>query len=40
MFFTTLTRLELIKLRHEAIEINDKPTKDMIDAELKRRLDA
>jgi hypothetical protein len=37
-FFTMLTNIELVALRHDAIMQNDIVTKDLIDEELKKRV--
>lgn len=36
-FYESLTNLELVKLRHEAIRLDDKISKELIDNEFKRR---
>ena len=38
IFFTQLSMIELVKLRHNAIQINDMETKKLIDEEMKRRI--
>ena len=38
-FLRTLSDLQLVALRHEAIEGNDAVTKRAVDAELKRRVE-
>ena len=37
-FLTKVSDLALVALRHDAVRENDQPTKDAIDAEMKRRV--